>query len=74
MSLRMLFFIRSIVNTQKCASDTLGMLILDTLSGAGKMQMIQLQNYRPWDVSLPADLLAIPGQRLKASFASLSSS
>lgn len=47
--------IRSIVNPQKCASDTLGMRIPDAVSGAAQMQMIQLQNYRQWDASLQAD-------------------
>lgn len=47
------FLIRSIVNPQKCASDTLGMRIPDL--GAAEMQMIQLQNYQQWDASLQAD-------------------
>lgn len=65
MSFGMFFLIRSIVNTQKCASDTLGMLIPDAASGAAKIQMIQLQNYRQWDVSLPADLWLFLGKSSK---------
>lgn len=49
------FLIRSIVNPQKCASDTLGMRIPDAVWGAAEMQMIQLQNYQQWDASLQAD-------------------
>lgn len=65
MSSGMFFIIRSIVNPQKCASDTLGMLVPDTVSGAAKMQMIQLQNYRQWDVSLQADLRLFLGRSSK---------
>lgn len=61
----MFFLIRSIVNAQKCASDTLGMLIPDALLGAAKMQMIQLQNYRQWDVRLQADLWLFLGKSSK---------
>lgn len=65
MSTGTVLFIGSIVNTQKCASDTLGTLIPDAVSGAAKMQMIQLQNYRQWDASLQADLWLFLGKSSK---------